>query len=47
MKLLGVKQIVITNVAGAINTQYEVWSPHLLHTLVTLYGPLNFIPSTR
>ena len=24
MKLLGVKQIIITNVAGAINTQYEV-----------------------
>ena len=26
MKLLGVKQIIITNVAGAINSQYEVGS---------------------
>ena len=35
MKLLGVKQIIITNVAGAINPQYEVGS-HLLPTIVTL-----------
>ena len=36
MKLLGIKQIILTNVAGAINTQYEVWS-QILHTIVTLY----------